>query len=184
MFLPLLALALAGCKEKVELPRLYQVPPTSLIADSGAAFSTADLHGKVAVYDFIFTHCSGTCPIITKQMQMLVKGVPSSDELRFVSLSVDPQNDTPQVLHAYAERVRNDKRWLFLTGERDQIVGLSVNAFKLAAGAPQSGAEPILHSTKFVLVDRAGWIRGYYNSLDGESRQKLHDDIEALLEEK
>ena len=144
----------------------------------------SDLHGKVAIYDFIFTSCRGMCPTMTKTMQELYEGTPEGWPVRFVSISVDPVHDTPAVLAAYAKPFRRNKRWLFLTGNRDDIIRLSVDGFKLAAGAPGSPQEPILHSSRFVLVDRNGWIRGYYDSLDKAAMERLQQDVRLLVSER
>ena len=120
---------------------------------------------------------------MTRHMQTLIGELPKSDGLRFVSVSVDPGNDTPAVLRSYAAKVRRDDRWMFLTGDVDEIRDLSVNGFKLAAGeATSSKTEPILHSTKFVLVDQNGVVRNYYDSSDKESLKRLVDDAEELLD--
>jgi protein SCO1/2 len=178
----LLVAALLGCR-KSELPRLYAIPNAALIDDGGRATSLASLQGKVVIYDFIFTRCGGTCPVMTRRMKTLITELPS-DDLRFVSISVDPSYDRPAVLKAYADGVRTDSRWLFLTGEEEAIRNLSLQGFKLAAGGKTNSAtEPILHSTKFVLADRQGVIRAYYDSNDPAAREKVARDARDLLAE-
>lgn len=166
------------------LPVLFQVPDTRLTTDEGRELRLSGLEGNVAIYNFIFTQCQGSCPIMTRQMQELTRKFPSDQPIRFVSVSVDPANDTPEALREYAAGVRTDSRWIFLTGTRDEVIGLSVEGFKLAAGDPGEGAEPILHSSKFVLVDKQGQIRGYYDSLAKDSMQQLIDDASSLLRER
>lgn len=182
MLVAVAALTLGGCRHE-ELPRLFPVPAKQLVNDAGQPMSLSSLNGKVAIYDFIFTRCGGTCPLVTRHMQSLIADLPKSDDLRFVSVSVDPTNDTPAVLRSYAAKVRHDDRWMFLTGDPAEIRDLSVNGFKLAAGeATASTTEPILHSTKFVLVDKNGVVRNYYDSSDRASLKRLVDDAEDLLD--
>lgn len=177
-------LAVAACARQPELPRLFPVPDAALVDESGRPFRLGSLKGKVVVYDFIFTNCAGTCPIMTSQMRKLTRMVDADAPVRFVSISVDPARDTPQVLQTYAARHRNDPRWTFLTGDRETIIRLSVEGFKLAAGdAVPSGAEPILHSSKFAVADKTGTIREYYGSTDGDAPDHVAATVRALLRE-
>lgn len=180
-------LIFAACRQApADLPRLYEVPDTRLVADDSSTVRLSQLHGNVVIYDFFFTDCNGVCPLMTRRMQALAEGFGSEERIRFVSMSVDPANDTPEKLREYAGRVRrNDDRWLFLTGDPDAVVDLSVRGFKLAAGEtpPGHGSEPFLHSSRFVLVDSSGWIRGYYDSNSPEELERLESDAHALLRE-
>src|SRR5687767_3399780 len=141
----LLIFLLAACRQQPELPKLYPVPDARLVDESGKAVQLASMKGNVTVYDFIFTSCRGTCPIMTNNMRALTGKIDKDAPVRFVSISVDPARDTPEVLFAYAKRVRNDPRWTFLTGNRDDIVNLGVKGFKLATGGPMPGGEALLH---------------------------------------
>lgn len=179
----ILLLALAGCRNQPELPKLFAVPDAKLVDERGRAVTLDAMKGGVTVYNFIFTSCSGTCPIMTNNMRRLTQKVPKDAPVRFVSISVDPARDTPAALAAYAKRVRNDARWTFLTGERDAIVKLSVEGFKLAAGDPSEGGEPLLHSSKFAVADRNGVIREYYGGTDGDMAEHVAGTVERLLDE-
>jgi cytochrome oxidase Cu insertion factor (SCO1/SenC/PrrC family) len=180
------SLLLAGCKHESKLPKLFPVPDTALVADSGRPVNLRQMKGHVTVYDFIFTNCAGTCPMMTATMRRLTAKVPKDADVRFVSISVDPARDTPAVLHAYAQRVRNDERWLFLTGEKNTIVHLSVDGFKLAAGAGAgddrgSLNESILHSAKFAVADKNGMIRDYYGAENDDSVEHVAGVVDDLL---
>ena len=174
-------LAFLACKPKPELPELFPVPDTQLVDETGRSVNLASMKGSVTVYNFIFTSCTGTCPIMTNNMRALTPKVDRDAAVRFVSISVDPARDTPPVLAEYARRVRNDPRWTFLTGDRQTIVDLSVKGFKLAAGDPMPGGEALLHSSKFAVADRNGMIRGYYDATDGTVPEQVADVVEALL---
>lgn len=181
--LALLTLLVVACQPKLDLPQLYPVPDTQLVDETGRAVSLRSMKGSVTVYDFIFTSCTATCPIMTNNLRELTPKVAKDAPVRFVSISVDPARDTPAVLAQYANRVRNDDRWTFLTGERDSIVDLSVRGFKLTAGDPMPGGEPLLHSTKFVVADRTGTIRGYFDATEGDAPEKVAQAINQLLAE-
>ena len=141
------------------------------------------MKGSVTVYDFIFTSCGGICPIMSRNMAELTQKVPKDAPVKFVSISVDPQRDTPEALREYARRYRRDDRWMFLTGDRATIVRLSVEGFKLAAGDPQPGGEALLHSSKFAVADKAGIIREYYGGTDGDAPDHVAATVRELLEE-
>jgi protein SCO1/2 len=100
-------------------------------------------------------------------------------DVRLVSISVDPEHDTPEVLTAYADSYEADpERWLFLTGEKQTIINLAVNAFKISAGD-----DPQLHGTHFVLVDRQGRIRGFYRGSEQTALEQLKRDVRRLAQE-
>lgn len=181
--LSLALLLLAACQPRLDLPKLFPVPPATLVDERGETVSLEALKGKVVVYDFIFTSCTGTCPIMTNNMRALTLLVDRDAPVRFVSISVDPARDTPAVLARYAARVRNDPRWTFLTGDRDAIVDLSVKGFKLTAGDPMPGGEPLLHSSKFAVADKEGMIRGYYDATDGTAPEDVARVVEQLVGE-
>lgn len=173
-------LVATSCGESAALPALYPVPAATLTTQNGDSLNLDGLKGNVAVYDFIFTSCAATCPVMTGSMRSLTKEL-DSPRLRFVSITVDPARDTPAALRQYAQRAKAEERWIFLTGERGAIVDLSVKGFKLAAGDPGLGAEAILHSTRFVVADADGMIRGYYDGTSAEDMKRLARDVRALL---
>jgi protein SCO1/2 len=158
-----------------------KVPDFSLTERSGRAVSLQDLRGKTWIADFIFTSCAGTCPAMTAEMRRLQDILPK--EIELVSFSVDPGRDTPEVLSRYADKYGADpQRWLFLTGDAETLYNVSVKGFKLALDASQgSEAEPITHSSKFVLVDGSGKILGYYDGIEAADIARLTQDAKALL---
>ena len=179
-----ISVVLAGaCQRKHELPKLFAVPDAKLVDEAGKSVSLATMKGSVTVYDFIFTSCAGTCPIMTNNMRALTPKIAKDSPVRVVSISVDPTRDTPAVLAEYAKRVRNDPRWTFLTGKREDIVKLSVEGFKLAAGDPSPGGEALLHSSKFAVADKEGVIRGYYDAADGTVPEQVAKVVGQLLDE-
>ena len=99
-----------------DLPRLFEVPNASLISDASKPYELRANKGYVTVYDFIFTNCAASCPVMTGTLRRITAKIPKDAPVRFVSTSVEPARDTPPVLAEYAKRVRNDPRWLFLPG--------------------------------------------------------------------
>ena len=161
-----------------ELATHGQLPDFSLTNQRGAPFALSDLHDKVWVADFIFTSCGTICPPMTIEMARLQDEFVAED-VHFVSFSVDPERDTPEVLTRYADYYGADnKRWSFLTGQKEAIYQLAHDAFNLAAG--HRGSE-ILHSTRFVLVDQNQQVRGYYDSRSKAHLQQLRQDMQTLL---
>jgi len=180
------AVAVVGARARraPEPPRLGSLPEFRLVERSGRPLSLADLKGRPWVADFIFTQCAGACPAMTARMARLRRDV--SADVQFVSFTVDPAHDTPEVLAGYAATFRADEGWRFVTGPAKDLYALSVAGFKLAAmevppGEQAAGGDgPFLHSSKFVLVDGAGVIRGYYDSTDEAAMRTLAADTAAL----
>lgn len=168
-------------------PVLGRVPAFELTNRDGRTVSLADLAGRPWVADFIFTRCPASCPVMSMRLATFNQELPDDLDLHLVSFSVDPEHDTPQVLQRYAESFDAPARWLFLTGTRDAIYSLSKQGFKLGLDdSPQAtagGPEPILHSTRFTLVDGEGNIRGYYNAFDEEAVERLRKDLLSLIRE-
>ena len=151
-------------------PVLLQLPEFSLVAADGKPFGSADLRGQVYVASFFFTSCRSICPAIMHGMTRLQDGFARNGVhgVRLVSITVDPEHDTPQVLFDYGKTLGVDPgRWTLLTGDPEQVRQLVVHGFKTPVEpAPQGGAEPmdIAHTGKLVLMDGAGRVRGYYDS--------------------
>lgn len=167
------------------LPGMDLVPDFRLVERGGAPIGRADLLGKVWIADFIFTGCSDQCPRMSERMGRVARALEGEPDVRLVSFSLDPQRDTPEKLAKYADGLGAPKeRWLFATGPRADLERLSIEGFKLGAG---EDAGQIIHSSRFVLVDRAGRIRGYYDG-DGDGAEaavrKLVEDARTLARER
>lgn len=169
------------------LPILGIIPTFSLVERTQQPFAHTDLTGSIWVANFIFTHCPGRCPLLSQRMARLQTTL-RTEPVRFISFSVDPERDTPEVLQVYARRYHaDDQRWLFLTGERSAMYALIREGFRLGveALAPDdprlTTGEPIVHSNRFVLIDPQRRIRGYYRGDDTESVAQLVHDVETLV---
>ena len=191
ILIPLVTLGLLLWLRNVEVVALRQrtvssygtVPSFQLVNQNGQVFGSAQLAGKIWIADFIYTTCPGPCPMISSRMSELQKPLEKTD-VHLVSFSVDPEKDTPEVLRGYAEKLQAEPaRWDFLTGPKSTIYKLSHDGFKLAV-SDGSDAEGIpVHSTRMVLVDRHGQIRGYYDAAEADAMTKLVADTNHLLRE-
>jgi len=165
-------------------PHLGSLPDFRLTERSGRPLSLADLRGRPWVADFIFTQCGGACPAMTARLARLRREIPA--DVTFVSFTVDPGHDTPEVLARYADTFHADGSWHFVTGAQKDLYDLSVGGFKLAAMEVPAGERavggdgPFLHSSKFVLVDGEAGIRGYYDSTDEQAMRALVADAAAV----
>lgn len=167
-----------------ELQPLWPVPDFNLTERSEKSVTLSDLKGKVWIADFFYTTCPGPCPMMTSRLSDLHKELRGEADVRFVSISTDPAKDTPEVLKQYAQKFGASDRWLFLTGEKQEIHRLANEGFKLSLTEDPSAEEPITHSTKLVLVDRTGTVRGFYEGVGEEDIQRLIQHVRRLLAEK
>ena len=176
-----LACALAACSRHTSaLEVLGQIPQFELVAQNGQPFHSQVLEGKIWVADFIYTTCPGPCPRMTSQMREVQDAVSKLPDVRLVSFTVDPAQDTPPVLAAYAKlHGASPAIWYFLTGPVPTLQMLDRDAFKLG-----NLDATMQHSTRFVLVDRQGRIRGYYDTSDASSIPKVIADASALARER
>ena len=150
-------------------PVLGTAPAYRMVDQAGRAFGSDDLRGRVYVASFFFTRCTSICPKLMYQVRTLQDRMAREGEegIHLVSISVDPENDTPENLASYAANVGADpERWTLLSGERERLDDILENGFKVPLGEPMTtpSAIDIAHTGKLVLVDREGRIRGYYDS--------------------
>jgi protein SCO1/2 len=189
-------LLLAGCQKRdaieilqppstpATLQKYWALPDFTLTTQTGQPLRLSELAGKVWVADFFYTTCPGPCPLVTSHFGEVQKQLGPAPDVRFVSISVDPEKDTTDALKAYAERFKAGDNWLFCTGDKDAIYKLAHDGFKLpiSEGTPESG--PVTHSTRLILVDRSGTVRGFYDGTTEDGVRDLVRDIRKLLEDK
>lgn len=175
-------------RNQSSLPRYGSIQPFALTNQLGQTTRLADLLGKVWVADVIFTRCAGPCPRMTEEMSRLQGAFPAGSALRLVTLTTDPEYDTAAVLKAYGEKFGADPaRWSFLTGPKSDLLrGLAIGSLKLSAlekdpAQRENDNDLFIHSTVFVLVDKEGFIRGFYESLEPGFQEKIQADIRQLL---
>ena len=177
------------------LPVLGTIPDFTLTDQAGRTVGREDLLGAPWVGDLVFTRCVLACPLMSTKMAALDRTLPREGgsrgrpAARLVSISVDPEHDQPAVLADYAERYGASDRWLFLTGDRDEIHRLAGEGMHLGFDpnpplVPLQEGDNIFHSNRFVLVDGLGRVRGYYDSESSEDLEVLRRDLLGLLEER
>lgn len=160
------------------------VPDFILTDQTGRSVTRASLLGSVWIADFIFTRCAGQCPLMSARMAELQRTFERAPEVQLVSFTVDPEHDTPTVLADYARHYgASADRWRLLTGEREAVWRLAREGFRLGVGEGGTAEEPITHSVRLVLVDRAGRLRGTYEATDAAAIQRLREDVRRLLGE-
>lgn len=167
------------------LPVYAQVPDFTLTSQSGEQVGLADLRGGVWVVDFIFTTCTGPCPELTLRMRSLQNTlIETGRNVKCVSITVDPQTDTPAVLSRYAAKNHaNPKYWWFLTDKSESKVHHLVQKGFLQAVTPSVDGLPLIHSTRFVLIDAQGRIRAHYDGKDPATKKLILRDIDSLTGE-
>ena len=152
------------------LPVIGPIAGFTLTNQDGRATTLADLSNHVWIADIIFTRCAGPCPIMTAQMKSLQDALPPASRARLVTLTTDPDFDTPPVMKKYGERFGADfNRWMFLTGSKTEIAGLAGDSLKLSAvpvkpEERKNDADRFIHSTIFVVVDKHARLRGVFET--------------------
>jgi cytochrome oxidase Cu insertion factor (SCO1/SenC/PrrC family) len=152
------------------LPVYGEVPDFSLTDQSGRALRRADLAAKVWIASFIFTTCPDECPLMTAEIARLQKDLAGVPDLRFVSISVDPERDTPAVLARYANDLQADpERWFFLTGDKRAIYGLVREGFRLGVIDPAAPSHPPPAKHRSLSEGQRSWRRSPQGSVSGTS---------------
>ncbi|WP_170226950.1 SCO family protein [Luteibaculum oceani] len=164
----------------------HRIAEFNFIDEHGRAFGSKDIDSTIYVAGFVFTRCPSICPRMTQQMARLQLKLDNEafDEIKFLLHSVDPKHDSSEVLLAFAEKYHlQDDRTVLLTGDKSEIYTLGASSYLLAAQEDVSAPGGFLHSEKFVLVDRKGRIRGFYDGTNSEEVDRLGDEIKLLLKE-
>jgi len=164
-----------------QLPVIRAVPAFSLTDQEGRTVTKEDLRGKIWIADFFFTRCAGPCPLMTARMLEMQKALVKTPEVKLVSITVDPEHDTPEVLKVYAEaNFADPDRWMFLTGDKAVIEKLVTEGFMQHLS--EEDGEPV-HGTMFLVVDGNGMVRSARMLEDPELIPKILMDTGNLLRE-
>ena len=168
------------------LPVLTVVPSFSLVDQTGAAFHSHELGGRVWIASFIYTSCPGPCPRVVQRLAEVQRQLGAEPDLSVVSFSVDPAADTPDVLAAYARTHSIDAaRWKLVTGSENDVLQLVRRGFLEAIEKNDTETRAtegaVVHSLHLVLVDRSMRVRGYYDSTDPAAMKRLVEDTRRLL---
>lgn len=161
----------------------HRVGPFQLEAQTGHAFTDADMLGHPYVVSFVYTRCPAICPLLVAGLQK-VEARTQGTGVRLLSITVTPEADTPEVLAAFGQaRGISADRWTLATGTRDEVARLARDRFFATDGRVlpgEDGDAPLLHSETLLLVDRAGRIRGIYNGLQPADLEHLVADATDL----
>jgi protein SCO1/2 len=187
------ALAMAARRARASslaLPVVGQVPSFSMPDQHGRVVTDETLRGQVLVVDFFYATCVTSCPILTRRMLDVQKALAGREgqlgralPVHLVSITLDPDNDTPDVLRAYAQRAgADDNRWSFLSGRSGDLDRIVVRGFKqtFERTDPSAGIATIMHGEWLVLVDRTGYLRGFCAASDPERMQAFVTDAARL----
>lgn len=173
------------------LPIITQaLPPFTLTNQLGQPVAPRDLSNHVSVVDVVFTRCAGPCPEMTRRMSELQRVIPANLPVKLLTITTDPEFDTPEVLKRYAGRFNaNPARWWFLTGEKSEIAQLAREGLALVAQETkpeerQNDADLFIHSTVFVLLDKHGRLRGAIESTEPDFNTRVLRSVRRLAREK
>jgi len=176
-------LRLVSADPPAELPVISELPEFTLTNQAGAVVGLGDLKGKVWLADIIFTRCPGPCLTMTRRMAEIRDLVSPELSVGFLTLTTDPNFDTPEVLTKYGEHFKTDpKRWHFLTGPKSEIAKVAMDGLKLVAKEKAEAEREVpndlfIHSTVFALIDKQGRLRGVKETLPPASE----DDVRSPL---
>jgi protein SCO1 len=170
-------LSLAACSNRASKLPKYDLVPHFVMTDSeGLPFDSRQLGDKVWIADFIYTQCPGPCPMMSSQMHQLSERLKDDPDVRLISFSVDPAHDTPPVLSDFAHHFGGPtNQWVFVTGTPESVHQIAFTAFHLGDVITKMD-----HSTKFALVDKSGYVRGYYDSTNQNDLDTLLRDVNVL----
>jgi len=159
----------------------------TLTDSSGRSVTRTDLNGKILVVDFLFTSCSLTCPVVNAQMAQIQQMTTNQTDVKLVSITVDPRDDTTAVLQKYGARFGADtNRWLFLTGQKESLYDLIGKSFLAQDLNDPFGYMPgnFAHTERIAVMDSNGHLRGYFDGLNQNTAVAVVDEIAKLRSEK
>jgi protein SCO1/2 len=158
-------------------PVLGSLPDFTLTHADGKPFSKKQLDGRAQLVNFIFTSCPDVCPLLTRQMKKIQAEVHSRGlPVSFVSISVDPETDTPEVMSRYIRQHEVEtKDWVWLTGDSASVQKVIVEGFKvgLSQKDPNTDIYDVTHSEHFVVIDAMGRIRAYERIANSQDIEKV-----------
>jgi len=161
-----------------------EIPPFTFVNQDSDTITEKIVEGKIYVSDFFFTSCPTICPVMKRQMLKVFKEIKANPDVMIISHTIDPEHDTPQVLHKYAEDLGVEgKQWQFVTGPKEKIYEIGQKNYMSTAKEDKSAEGGYIHSGAFILVDKEKHVRGMYDGTTDEGTQKLLKDITTLLEE-
>ena len=190
-FLIVMALACTGDRKSMPIfgERMFNgtdtvyhtIAPFAFYNQDSVLIQNIDVTGKVYVADFFFTSCRTICPKMKTQMKRVYEATEGFEDFLILSHTIDPEYDNVKRLKVFAEKLEvDDKRWHFLTGNRDSIFNLAQTSYFATAMEDKNEPDGYIHSGAFLLIDRKGRIRGKYDGTLKEDTDRLIADIKRL----
>ena len=165
--------------------KYHKIADFSLTNQNGKTITQANYKDKIYVADFFFTTCQTICPIMTDHMATIQKEIKNDDEVMLLSYTVTPEIDTIEQLKRYAiEKGVIDRKWNLVTGNKEQIYNLARKSYLAVKDNPYTGEYDMIHTENFMLIDKKGQIRGFYDGTKPEDIDKLLKDIKHLKKER
>ena len=162
----------------------HYVPDFKFINQEGKTITQKNLDGSVYVADYFFTTCQSICPIMSNEMELLAKHFEGNSQVKFISHTVNPENDSVPVLADYAKAHHaNPNQWYLVTGDKKQLYELARKGYFLNTEDGDGGPNDFIHTQNFSLVDKYKHIRGFYDGTNHKEMENLIEDIEILLKE-
>ncbi|MBD1392929.1 SCO family protein [Mucilaginibacter glaciei] len=159
----------------------FTVPDFAFLNADSNLVKSDFVSGKVWVVNYFFTSCPSICPKMMAGMRFVQEAFPNDDQVRLVSLTVDPYHDSPAKLKSYAKKKNiNLQQWQLATGSKSGLYLFARNGLFITATDGDGGDNDFIHSDKIVLIDREKHIRGYYTGTDNDEINRLIKDISRL----
>lgn len=159
----------------------FTIPSFRLLDQDSILFTRDSMHGYIYVVDFFFATCPTICPKMATHMHNLQEKFKDYPQVKFLSITVNPEHDSPTVLNDYAKKVHAGPNWKFLTGEKDSIYNLAFTGFFVSAMKDTLAPGGFLHSPYLILLDKEAHIRGYFDGTSTTETKKLEDALKILL---
>jgi protein SCO1/2 len=148
----------------------------------GEKVNSATVKNKIYVADFFFATCQSICPVMSRQMHRVQDSLISANDFLILSHTVNPMHDSVEVLRSYGNKYGAIKnKWHLLTGDKKTIYNLGKSAYLINAIEDDGTEEGFLHSELFLLIDRKGRIRGFYDGTDSLAVNQLINDAKILI---
>ena len=164
-----------------KITKAHKIPDFSLLSQDSVSVNLGKYKNKILIVDFVFTRCQTICPKMTNELLRIQEDFAEDSDVSLISFTVDPDFDKPYILKKHIQDKNVDSnKWTFLTGSKDSIYALAQRGFFLTAMEDRDRPLEFIHSDKVVLVDKNGWIRGYYNGTDRKEIERLVAEIKVL----
>jgi protein SCO1/2 len=162
----------------------HTVPAFEFTDQYGEKVNKSTFKDKIYVTEYFFTTCKSICPVMNNNLEKIYGEFRDSADFMILSHTVDPETDSVPVLKRYADAHGvKDKKWLFVTGKKEDLYRLARKGYLLNAEEGDGGEEDFIHTQNFALVDKESHLRGFYDGTDSLEMQRMRQDIKLLLKE-